>query len=234
MGNVMKVAIGTTWQSSRQRTSSGTAWSARLAYPAIELVTQSGGTTGNADFTVSKPTGALNGDIVILTAFARRSIVYTAPADWTLIDSVQIESAVKVYSYYRRLNGSETWPYTFTSDLPGGWGQMRSIVTLRNASTSAAPSVNRNTWGWVNRDITTGRIVPMPYGSYLLHFVFLTSPRTFISDGLQTVRSDSIYSSQMHTTGRPLLTTQATSNMIKLDQVCQTIGSLTITVPSRN
>lgn len=86
-----------------------------MNYASQASVTPTSGTT----ITVSKPTGTVDGDVLIamISVRASSSSTITAPSGWTLVGSAGTASSTRTAVYYRVAGTSEPTSYQWTSDL---------------------------------------------------------------------------------------------------------------------
>lgn len=86
-----------------------------MNYASQASVTPTSGTT----ITVSKPTGTVDGDVLIgmISVRASSSPTITAPSGWTLVGSALTSSSTTTAVYYRVAGTSEPASYQWTSDL---------------------------------------------------------------------------------------------------------------------
>lgn len=86
-----------------------------MDYASQASVTPTSGTT----ITVSKPTGTVDGDVLIgmISVRASSSPTITAPSGWTLVGSALTSSSTTTAVYYRVAGTSEPTSYQWTSDL---------------------------------------------------------------------------------------------------------------------
>jgi hypothetical protein len=96
-----------------------------------------GAASGTLTLTVNKPTGTVNGDVMIAAITVRPSgAAITAPAGWTLIRETSQASGTssKQSTYYKTAGGSE--PSNYSWSLSSSTGSAGGIATFYNINTS--------------------------------------------------------------------------------------------------
>lgn len=98
-------------------------------------------TTNTTSLSINKPTGVIQGDVMIAVIFQYRSggtASITPPTGWTSIVGGQIGNATRIgHTYYKVATGSEPASYTFTMASGGTNASAGAIAAFYNVNTSS-------------------------------------------------------------------------------------------------
>lgn len=119
---------------------------------AIAFQTESHSTVVSTTTTVTKPTGTVDGDLLIVTLGTRTDTVTGVPSGWTLIDSLDTNPGSNILMYtYWKIAASEgaSWDWTWS-----GANNSKLWSCLRFDGTSSVTPINAHAIAGINDDAT--------------------------------------------------------------------------------
>jgi hypothetical protein len=166
-------------------------------------------TSGNASITVNKPSGTVNGDIMVLFFATNGTGAITPPSGWT--NRASLTNGNYKYHAYTKTAASEgsNYTFTFTSTTTNTSAIIYSVAnataydTIATATATAASTINVPTITptgngslWIGGFYTTATDFPHP----TLHADF-TDPNFATSSGSERHRSGYIHLANQNATG---------------------------------
>jgi hypothetical protein len=108
-----------------------------------------GSSTDGSSFSVTKPTGVVSGDVLIVAGSSNKGVWDTLPSGFTQVavsTDGNVTSAFRSYIWYKVCGGSEPASYSFASTTAQGTGApMVAIISAwRGVDTSASPILTSN------------------------------------------------------------------------------------------
>jgi hypothetical protein len=114
-----------------------------------------GGSANNtSSITITKPTGTVDGDVMIACIVTGSGAIVSSPAGWTVIDIVDNASNLKMVTWYKVANG-EGASYNFTDDSGNTLPLNGSIQTFRGVDTSAPINISGTATSTTTDPVTT-------------------------------------------------------------------------------
>ncbi|HVX91185.1 MAG TPA: hypothetical protein VHC20_06205 [Candidatus Paceibacterota bacterium] len=114
-----------------------------------------GGSANNtSSITITKPTGTVDGDVMIAVIVTGSGAIVSSPAGWQVIDIVDNSSNLKMVTWYKVANG-EGASYNFTDDSGNTLPLNGSIQTFRGVDTSSPINTSATATSTTTDPVTT-------------------------------------------------------------------------------
>lgn len=98
-------------------------------------------TTGNHDVTINvalnKPTGVVDGDLLYVFIQTMRTVTFTPPADWVLVDS---DAATNNSHLFRKVAASEGSTFTFSASVTASTTYIGMCIALYDTAGAGSPT----------------------------------------------------------------------------------------------